>query len=168
MRSKAKPYPEILKRERKLRGLSQLALSKESSISLPMLQLIEAGKTNPSLETVRKLNQSLGLELSITPRFSPLEQFLAHLGLIQSEASTLTLKLNSEKLTLWIKEIQQDQGKENPRFEEAWTGFKLSMFEYFPSFAKRMRIDPIKTSITGKVIKLKRIALPQLIEILKS
>ena len=50
--------------KRKALGLSQVALSFRSGVSLPTLQRIESGKANPSLFTLELLVSALDLQLS--------------------------------------------------------------------------------------------------------
>lgn len=52
---------EALKKRRELLGLLQPQLSALSGISTRTVQLVEQGKGNPSLETLIKLAEPLGL-----------------------------------------------------------------------------------------------------------
>jgi transcriptional regulator with XRE-family HTH domain len=54
-----------VKRLRSQRGLSQYALAKHSGVSQPYLWELEAGqKTNPGIETLRKLAKALGVPVA--------------------------------------------------------------------------------------------------------
>ena len=50
-----------LKRIRKAAGVSQLALSRRSGILQSQLSELEGGKTRPSLETLARIAESLGV-----------------------------------------------------------------------------------------------------------
>jgi transcriptional regulator with XRE-family HTH domain len=134
-----------------------------------MLQLIEAGRANPSLGIIQKLNSALNLELSIRAKFSKAEVFLAHLGLLHRRAGISKLELGSQNLQLWVNAVQSENLLyEDPRLAEAFSGFCLCVCEYYPSLAKKLRFKIEEIKITGRIIKLKRMALPGLMEILKS
>lgn len=53
---------EIVKNERKKRGLSQYKLAKECGVSREMISKLELGMHNPKLDTILK---RLGLELVV-------------------------------------------------------------------------------------------------------
>jgi transcriptional regulator with XRE-family HTH domain len=54
-----------VKRLRRQRGWSQYALAKQSGVSQPYLWELEAGqKTNPGIETLRKLAKTLGVPVA--------------------------------------------------------------------------------------------------------
>ncbi|MBN8720648.1 Helix-turn-helix [Hydrobacter penzbergensis] len=52
---------EIIKQRRELLGLLQPQLSELSGVSTRTIQLVEQGKGNPSLDTLLKLAEPLGL-----------------------------------------------------------------------------------------------------------
>ena len=55
---------EVIKRRRKTVGISQLDLAEMSGISLPTVKDIERGHANPSLSTISKLLDVLGMEIT--------------------------------------------------------------------------------------------------------
>lgn len=55
---------DILKQRRKILGLSQQDLAEMSGVSLPTVKDIERGLANPSLSTITKLLDVLGMEIS--------------------------------------------------------------------------------------------------------
>ena len=55
---------EVIKRRRKTLGISQLDLAEMSGISLPTVKDIERGHANPSLSTISKLLDVLGMEMT--------------------------------------------------------------------------------------------------------
>lgn len=65
MRIEAMKLGEKLKRRRELLGLLQAQLAQLSGISTRTIQLVEQGKSNPSLETLLQLADPLGLRLEV-------------------------------------------------------------------------------------------------------
>lgn len=59
---------EILKSRRSLLQISQQDLAEMAEVSLATVKDIERGKGNPSLKTLEKLCEVLGLEFSLTIR----------------------------------------------------------------------------------------------------
>lgn len=58
----------ILKRRRKYLGISQTDLSQMSDLSIATIKDIERGVANPSLETLTKICDVLGMELGCSVR----------------------------------------------------------------------------------------------------
>ena len=54
---------EVIKARRKVLGISQQDLAEMSGISLPAVKDIERGLANPSLSTISKLLDVLGMEI---------------------------------------------------------------------------------------------------------
>lgn len=54
---------EMMKSRRKTLGISQLDLAEMSGVSLATVKDIERGKGNPSLNTVQKILDILGMEI---------------------------------------------------------------------------------------------------------
>lgn len=59
---------DIMKSRRELLQLSQLDLAEMASVSLATVKDIERGKGNPSLSTVQKILNVLGLEIEYRVR----------------------------------------------------------------------------------------------------
>lgn len=81
-------FGEILKQNRLQTKLTQSELAHLSGVSVPMVQLIEAGKGNPSLKVAEKLLSSLGMKLSVQfspPLWSELEKFGFARGVSRSQ-----------------------------------------------------------------------------------
>lgn len=55
----------IIKKRRKLLGITQQELSDYSGISLRMVIEIEKGKANPSINTLSAIGKVLGLEIEL-------------------------------------------------------------------------------------------------------
>lgn len=54
---------EVIKARRKVLGISQQDLAEMSGVSLPTVKDIERGLANPSLSTISKLLDVLGMEI---------------------------------------------------------------------------------------------------------
>lgn len=54
---------KIIKERRALLGLTQQDLSDYTGLSVRFIKSIEAGKGNPSIETLSKITEVLGLEI---------------------------------------------------------------------------------------------------------
>ncbi len=59
---------EVIKSRREILKLSQVDLAEMSSISLATIKDIERGKGNPSLSTIQKIIDVLGLEIEYNVR----------------------------------------------------------------------------------------------------
>jgi transcriptional regulator with XRE-family HTH domain len=57
---------EIVRKRRELLGLLQPQLASISGVSTRTIQLVEMGKANPSLETLIKIADPLGLRISLS------------------------------------------------------------------------------------------------------
>ena len=58
-------YGELIKERRTVLGLTQQDLSDYTGLSLRIIKSIESEKGNPSLKTLEKIAEILGLELTI-------------------------------------------------------------------------------------------------------
>jgi transcriptional regulator with XRE-family HTH domain len=65
MRNSVVKIGDTIRRRRELLGLLQPALAALSGISTRTIQLVEQGKGNPSLETLIRLTDPLGLKLEL-------------------------------------------------------------------------------------------------------
>ena len=59
----AKPFGDMLKEKRKLRGLSQMGLAMKSGRSLRCIQYLEAGTQEPTLSTLYAIAHALDLRV---------------------------------------------------------------------------------------------------------
>jgi transcriptional regulator with XRE-family HTH domain len=65
MRNPIVELGDVIRQRRELLGLLQPQLAALSAISTRTIQLVEQGKGNPSLDTLIKLAQPLGLQLKL-------------------------------------------------------------------------------------------------------
>lgn len=59
---------DVIKKRRKDLGISQLDLAEMSGISLATVKNIERGKGNPSYDTILRIMEVLGIEISFSIR----------------------------------------------------------------------------------------------------
>lgn len=55
----------VLKERREALGITQAHLAELADVSLRTLKALEVGKANPTLETIAKLTEVLGMELKL-------------------------------------------------------------------------------------------------------
>jgi y4mF family transcriptional regulator len=65
MRNSVTELGAIIRQRREVLGILQPQLAGLSGISTRTIQLVEQGKGNPSLDTLLKLAQTLGLQLKL-------------------------------------------------------------------------------------------------------
>jgi transcriptional regulator with XRE-family HTH domain len=66
LRNKFEIIGHLLRKRRELLGLLQPQLAAISGVSIRTIQLVEMGKGNPSLETLIKLADPLGLQIDLS------------------------------------------------------------------------------------------------------
>src|SRR5437868_5975395 len=94
--------PDCIRSTRQILGYSQVELAALSGVSLPTLQNIEAGKGNPSLDTINLLFKSL--ELRLTHTVEPADwDLLAACGLALTPLHQTKIVFSKEVLLQQIK-----------------------------------------------------------------
>lgn len=66
MRNESKNIGETIRKRRELLGLLQPQLASISGVSTRTIQLVELGKGNPSLDTLNKIADPLGLRINLS------------------------------------------------------------------------------------------------------
>lgn len=164
--------PSLVKTRRQAMGMSQGALAAASGVSMPMIQLIERGKSNPTVPVCRRILSALGLEIGIRSTFS-WGDLIAHGGPLFSDGKTVrpigerdsqTIKKALLESCLRLEQDRKD-GILDPRKKEAVESVLLAYRLHYPSrYARLEKKSPLIRKfggfkITGRHIKLKRIAL---------
>lgn len=164
-----------IRTRRVLYGLSQVELAVLANVSLPTVQNIEASRANPSLETIKQLLGRLDLRLTLSPSEYDLDK-LTRIGV-----PLMSLK-NQKKIALSNKLILQEvvraacflqETREiHSREVEAFEAYLLALQIHYPTlYNKACRSEAVTRfvphKITGKHIKLRRIAVRSLSELLK-
>lgn len=60
----------VLKERREVLGITQVHLAELGDVSLRTLKALEVGKANPTLETIAKLTEVLGMEIRLQVKAS--------------------------------------------------------------------------------------------------
>jgi transcriptional regulator with XRE-family HTH domain len=149
-------------------GLSQAALSHEAGVSIPTIQSIEAGKANPSLETLAALAKCLGLVLELQPE-SPSWQGLIACGLPLSAADDVAVKPSLQSLKQELRRVVHQSLSQ--RESEAVAALLWAIEDHYPKlFAADFDGEAFtrfrKAPRVGRLVKLRRHALAVLSEYL--
>lgn len=167
----------IEKRVREARhelGMSQLDLSHEARVSLATVQNIEAGRANPSLATLGRILEALGLDIELVEKAADWDLLGDHglpitrIGRARHQPGAATLL---KHLRLAAREIDR-AGAPDGRLRESLEALLLALRTSFPTRYRRwVRRAPLLERLTpeaptGRVIKLRRIAASRLGEYL--
>ena len=167
-------HPILLKlrNKRKALGLSQVALSARSGVSLPTLQRIEAGKANPSLFTLELLLAVLDLQLSCRDVAVDWDELAAYGLPLQPREIRHVRKTREHFFMAMCRACSSfEQEGHLPDFyrkKEALIGTLLALKLHYQGFyqelcAKCPMVESLlPTVIEGQHIKLKRLALAQI------
>lgn len=176
----------IIKEKRQRLGLTQVEVSAKAGIALPTLQILETGRSNPSIETLEKLGKILGFSVELKIQACNWDRLIElGLPLLAEKPSTRaknktkrphsTVHLATE-LRAGIEELAQLKGESSTdetseRKKEALSATLLAVSEHYPTYFKRefgRNSEALKLieNPTGRIIKLKRIALSTLCEYL--
>jgi transcriptional regulator with XRE-family HTH domain len=156
-------------------GLSQGKLSALSGVSLPTIQNIEAGKGNPSFETLESLCKSLCLSLAFEERQPDLELLIAAgLPLSSEKVPLKTLpsaeQIQAELCAVCLMLTKHPENQE--RLKEAVLAFLACIRFHFPTWYKKNLsrvpiIHPFEIEkLSGRIIKLSRQARENLSKVL--
>lgn len=171
--------PGLVRERRRAMGMSQGELAAVSGVSMPMIQLIESGKSNPTVPVCRKILRALGLEIAIRSTFT-WDDLAAHGGPLFSASKPIrpaktrdsrTLQTTLLEACLQLEGDDKD-GTLDPRKKEAVESMLLAYRLHYPSrYARLEKKSPLIRRfglfrITGRHIKLKRIALEYMREYL--
>jgi transcriptional regulator with XRE-family HTH domain len=150
--------------------MTQVELAYRSRVSLPTIQQLERGKSNPSWDTLEKLGRVLQFQISLQPPAIDWESWaelgvplLAHAGQENRNSSTPSQqRARLESLLDPTLIALSFEAKERER--EAFEGFLLALAldypETFQTLKKRHRLLEhfLPKELSGRHIKLKRIA----------
>jgi transcriptional regulator with XRE-family HTH domain len=154
-------------------GLTQMELAHHSRVSLPTIQNIEANKGNPSLQTLEQLLHALGMKLEIKVATADWD-LLAACGVPLFSESKRQHFVSREVLIHNLKKacLELSMGTADAeRKREAIRATLLALKMHYPSiYAKecggRLFQKTFPKEISGRIIKLRRIALAHISEYL--
>lgn len=163
---------DAVKNQRAYLGLTQQSLSQRAHISLATLQNIEAGRGNPSWETLTALFRELGLTISIEATGSALAN-LVPLGLPLLDSTTTEFKkMNYSRFVRHVNRLVSELQNvpAHSREEQAVTAYLWALQDHYPSVWHKLNpayADWLKShSLKNRSIKLRRLSLANLSEIL--
>lgn len=157
-----------ISQRRKHLGYTQVQLAVLADISLPTLQNIEAGKANPSLDTLTQLFAALGLSIQVQ-EVEPNWDVLAALGVpLSAKAANVTAEMVKRELRKCSAYLvtSKHQGRE----EEALIAFFCALRDHYPTLfsayvTKEVRLvidEKIKRMDRGRLLRLRRASLSSL------
>ena len=178
-------YSRIIREERLQQGLTQSELAHRSRVSLPTVQNIEAGRANPSLSTLTRLLDALGLELKAGPHPADWDLLAvcgaplmvregaatgeeSYMGTREPTSPTAERLLNSIRNA--CRELRDHPDGEGPleRRREAVQALLLALRMHFPSFFREhlagteLYEEPLSAPITGRTVRMTREAVAAL------
>lgn len=169
--------PATVRSRRTALGLTQSDLARMSGVSLPTIQNLERGAGNPSLSTMESLLAALGMDVRVDERAADWDALTA-LGLPLTAGKprrlvpTLDLLAHHARLAaLEISEGQRD-AEDRERKGEALHALLLATRSHYPTlhahaFGRSAAVARIlDRPVSGRVVKLGRIALARLSEYL--
>ena len=169
-------FASIIRERRTGLGLSQVALSHLSGVSLPTIQNIELGKANPSHSTLEGLCRTLNIEIHFRPVPADLN-ILIRCGLplspsiSQKKSRNLTERSFADELFKLCLDLRSKETKD-PRVVEAAQALLLAIRSHYPTWFKaNLASAPAVTILipkrpTGRILKLSRQCLEPLSRLL--
>ena len=169
---------EELKKQRQALQLSQSHLSQLSGLSLASIQNMEAGKANWSISNLAAVLEVLGFELKLETRLPEWDR-LIDFGLpvlaegARERAGYLPIECLERLLVGACAQLLRQtnqQGAAYLREKEALQALLMALQEHYPSFYRQHLSNykilkvfyPRPEEMSGKLIKLRRIAKDQL------
>ena len=168
----------LFKKLRQNLSMSQSTLAHAAGISLPSVQNLEAGKANPSFETLKNISEVLGVDIELKVRPVDWNLLAAHGAPISATPLQGNFKPNRKSLALLLKQacIELSLGEkvsDHERKQESVAAVLLAIHAHYPPFyleisksSKILRDFSESIKLTGRLIKLKRLALASVSEYL--
>ena len=146
-------------------GLSQSDLSQLTGLSVPFIQKIEYGQTNPSISNLEKIARVLGFEISLEEREVNWPLLVAA-GLPLAQIKPTSEPITKPRLFLEMKLAWKMSLIHRER--EALGGMILAIQRHYPSVWKK-NFDAsfdLSSMDSGRLLKLSRMSLARLSELL--
>ncbi len=165
---------EIIRKRRKTHGLSQIELAVKSGVSLPTIQLLEAGKGNPTLEILKKLERALGFTLEVSeeePDWALLQKWILPVTVVEDQEISPEKPLPKKLLSQLWDAVEALSQIEDERVAEGVVAALYAFHRYYPLlfsyFFDEVGANRIFTHYSkGRMIKLSRIAGAKMAEVL--
>ena len=161
-------YKDMIQARRATLGLTQAQLARLANVSVPFIQLMEAGTANPSIRTLSSIAEQLGFQVQLEAQNADWSELVAHgAPLMNTGSSRKRRKLTGEilvrQLRLAALELSggDQQGGEVQRKREAVSAVLLALKIHFPKYFKnhfgRAKVfEPFLAEPNGRLIKLSR------------
>ncbi|MGK5087624.1 helix-turn-helix domain-containing protein [Bdellovibrionota bacterium FG-2] len=170
---------ENVRSQRLCLGLTQVELAAQAQIALPTLQQLEAGTSNPSIDTLEKLGRVLGFSVELQLKTCDWDRLIElGLPLMRAQSSALGPRHrgnqgNKEDLVRELRTaiIEASAGGCEARKTEAVAALILALSTHYPSFfrahfGRNQQAEFMARVRSGRVVKLRRLALAKISEYL--
>jgi transcriptional regulator with XRE-family HTH domain len=154
-----------LKKLRQSLSLTQAELSRLAGVSIPLIQLLERGEGNPSLETLKRLGEVLGFQVLLeeTPADWPL-LITAGLPLAGPSLSGVTIKISVVVREFRLAHRQAQNEREREALKSMLLAIKMHYPSYYQRFFASQGLSVDLTEVDGRILKLSRMARAKLSE----
>tara|TARA_B100001248_G_C27399434_1_gene468760 strand:+ start:2352 stop:2843 length:492 start_codon:yes stop_codon:yes gene_type:complete len=152
---------------RKSQGLSQKQVAQKASLSWLSVQKIESGNSSPQLDTIIQISQALGYELELIASKVDYD-YLAVCGMaiMEPHYNMQDFLFDEDRLIEETRKAVQQQNQQDERMYVALMGFCLAIKNHFPQLYKKIGLNPKIDLNDAKIIKLSRISLSRLAELI--
>jgi transcriptional regulator with XRE-family HTH domain len=158
-----------LKNKRKSLNLSQQKLSELAQVSLPTIQNIEAGKSNPTIDVLNRISQVLGFNINLSIKQTDWN-LLSILGVpITNNKIKSSTKPYKDLLLLELKKVIVNIDiHQNNRYQTAVAATLLALKTHWPSTFNQFgqlknKINlMIESQDAAALLKLRRISIEKL------
>ncbi|MBF0443595.1 MAG: helix-turn-helix transcriptional regulator [Oligoflexales bacterium] len=141
-------------------ALTQSELSHLSGISIPLIQKLEAGEGNPSIDTLEKLGEVLGFSLEVGIKGADWD-LLAVAGVPVSRCRPSIKKIRFHEFLREFKKAWNENL--DVRQKECLLAVLLALKIHYPKYYDRyfsdLNLDRSPENLTGREIKLVKMAL---------
>ena len=164
----------LIKQRRRQRGYSQVVLAAKANISLPTIQNLEAGKANPTLDILRRLEKSLAISVEIQSQ-EPDWGYLVQFGLpyvIHSAVSKKKPFSYNQYAAEILRAVNYIKKSDEGRLKEALAALLFALQQHYPTYfeyclsSHSVHSFLKKIPSSGRLIKLKRIALAKISKVI--
>lgn len=170
----------LLKELKKIRaelGITQIDLAHQAHVSLPTIQNIEAARANPAIQTLQSLASQLGLEFKLNVKQTNWDLFAFYGAPLMVQQLPRRDRLSSIEMLQCLRESclelkYHPEIQDRERKLEATQAFLLALQGHYPTFFKKYCMPSeliskiVPKHISGRLIKLKRIASARLADYL--
>ncbi len=155
-------------------GISQQELADRSELSLATIQNIESRRANPSIGTIEQLARTLNLELILKSNSCDWDElcFLGAPMMGQSPTGHFSTPTRERLIQLIRLASLDPEILENDRKKESLQSLLLAIHDHYPRIFKKylsnqkFLYEIYPKEISGRLIKLRRIALAKISEYL--